>query len=280
MGQPLITNVSDTARWVAAYRAMETRRSDALFRDPLAERLAGERGRAMAAQSPRLTRNGWPLITRTKLIDDLIGACVAEGCDRVLNLAAGLDTRPYRLALPAALTWIEADLPALLDEKERLLAGERPVCALTRERVDLAEEPARGAFIERAVRGSRTLVITEGLLQYLHEEVVCELGRDLARREGVRWWITDVTSPAILTMLRKEMGDKLAQAPMHFAPPNGVAFFEALGWRALEIRSMFHEAARLRRSPLLLRPFALLPAPDPRRPGRARWSAVVRLERT
>ena len=36
-------------------------------------------------------------IARTKLIDDLIAASLAEGCDRVINLAAGLDTRPYRL---------------------------------------------------------------------------------------------------------------------------------------------------------------------------------------
>jgi O-methyltransferase involved in polyketide biosynthesis len=39
-----IGNVSDTARWVAVYRAMETARPDAIFRDPFAERLAGERG--------------------------------------------------------------------------------------------------------------------------------------------------------------------------------------------------------------------------------------------
>jgi O-methyltransferase involved in polyketide biosynthesis len=49
---PLISNVSDTARWVAVYRAWESARPDALFRDPLAGRLAGERGRAIAAAAP------------------------------------------------------------------------------------------------------------------------------------------------------------------------------------------------------------------------------------
>ena len=39
-----IDNISDTARWVAVYRAQETARPDAIFRDPFAERLAGERG--------------------------------------------------------------------------------------------------------------------------------------------------------------------------------------------------------------------------------------------
>src|SRR5438132_927470 len=44
MAEPVIRNVSDTARWTAAFRARETDRPDALFRDPLARKLAGERG--------------------------------------------------------------------------------------------------------------------------------------------------------------------------------------------------------------------------------------------
>ncbi|PRC60941.1 hypothetical protein C6A85_14430, partial [Mycobacterium sp. ITM-2017-0098] len=39
--------------------------------------------------------------SRTKTIDDIITKAISDGCDRVLNLAAGLDTRPYRLNLPA-----------------------------------------------------------------------------------------------------------------------------------------------------------------------------------
>src|SRR5262245_28102368 len=105
MSEPLVSHVSDTARWVAAYRAMETARADPLFEDPLAERVAGERGRSIVARSPARLRSGWSIVTRTKLIDDLVAACVADGCDRVVNLAAGMDTRPYRMALPASLTW-------------------------------------------------------------------------------------------------------------------------------------------------------------------------------
>lgn len=40
---PLIRNISDTARWAAVYRARESQRLDALFRDPFARRLAGAR---------------------------------------------------------------------------------------------------------------------------------------------------------------------------------------------------------------------------------------------
>jgi O-methyltransferase involved in polyketide biosynthesis len=50
----------------------------------------------------------------------------------VVNLAAGLDTRPYRMALPSGLQWIEVDLPDLLVYKAEALAAETPVCTLQR----------------------------------------------------------------------------------------------------------------------------------------------------
>jgi len=59
-------------------------------------------------------------VARTKVIDDVIIEAIAEGCDKVLNLAAGLDTRSYRLNLPPDFAWVEADLPELLAEKERV----------------------------------------------------------------------------------------------------------------------------------------------------------------
>lgn len=44
MNSSPVTGVSDTARWVAVYRAWESARPDALFHDPFAQRLAGDRG--------------------------------------------------------------------------------------------------------------------------------------------------------------------------------------------------------------------------------------------
>jgi methyltransferase (TIGR00027 family) len=220
------------------------------------------------------------MVVRTRLMDDLIVASLAEGCDRVLNLAAGFDTRPYRMALPESLEWIEADLGQMIDEKQRLLERDQPRCRLRRERVDLSDAAARDAFLDRSLEGaSKALVLTEGLLSYLDDEAVRDLGRALASRAGIRWWVLDVTSPAILRMLTRGMGAHLDNAPLKFAPPDGVAFFEQLGWRAKDIRSMFKEAVRLGRVPFVLRIFRFIPDPDPRRPGNARWSAVVRFER-
>ncbi len=279
MSDRLVSNVSDTARWVAVYRAWESAKPDALFHDPFAARLAGEHGEAIAALAPRQVRNGWPTITRTKLIDDLVMASMQEGCDCVINMAAGLDTRPYRLALPPSLEWIEADLPPMIEEKQRVLAGEQPVCRLTRVKVDLSDTAARSELLDRAGGFRKALVLAEGFLIYLEEPQVRTLALDLAARREIRWWVLDIASPAVMQMMLKQMGKLLANAPMKFAPPNGVGYFEALGWKAEDICSLLPSAARFKRLAFPLNLFAHLPQPDPRNVGRARWSAIVRLER-
>jgi methyltransferase (TIGR00027 family) len=275
-----VSNVSDTARWVAVYRAWESARPDALFNDPYAKLLAGERGEAIARQMPAQARSGWPMVARTKLIDDLVQTRVTQGCDCVINLAAGLDTRPYRLDLPDSLRWIEADLPALIEEKEGLLANAQPRCQLRRIKVDLTDTQARVAALQDALGPStQALVLAEGLLVYLDDAQVRDLSRDIAALAGVNSWILDLGSPAILEMMRKGMGATLKNAPLKFAPENGIAFFEALGWRVGEVHSIFHAAVRFRRLPWFLKLFALLPKPNPRKLGKARWSGVVELTR-
>lgn len=110
------------------------------------------------------------MIARTKLMDDWILAAIKQGCDCVVNLAAGFDTRPYRLELPASLRWIEADFPALIEEKQELLRDAQPRCQLHRTKIDLADSDARVAMLKDVVGSSaHALVITEGLLLNLEE---------------------------------------------------------------------------------------------------------------
>lgn len=272
-----ITHVSDTARWTALHRATESARPDALFTDPLAERLAGEHGRAIVARVPRTTRNGWWLVARTKIIDDAITEAIASGCDRVLNLAAGLDTRPYRLDLPADFTWVEADLPTLLTEKTQLLADQTPRCRLTRTAVDLSDPQARDTFLDDALGGAtKALVLTEGLLMYLGDDDVVALAGAI-KRPGVKWWMLDFAGPGLKKMMNKKMAGMLENAPFKFAPENGLAYFENLGWRTVDVEALYLAARRMHRLPMLMRPLAWLPQPDPRHPGRRVWSAVTLL---
>jgi methyltransferase (TIGR00027 family) len=266
-----IANVSDTARWVAMFRAQESSQPDALFHDPFAAQLAGERGRAMAAQTPAIARNGWSFSARTKLIDDLIVDCLEDGCDQVLNLAAGLDARPYRLAVPAELTWVEADLPALIEEKQHALAGEKPRCELIRRSVDLADAVARKGFLAELPDAQRPLVITEGLLPYLADDEVRAISADLAEA-GVRWWITDMMSPTDVRVASRVSRKQLASTPTRFGPAEGTGFFARDGWTEVDAESVLKAAARFKRLPWALRPLSLLPV------GKF-GSTVVRLAR-
>jgi methyltransferase (TIGR00027 family) len=273
-----ITHVSDMARWTALHRATESARADALFHDPLAQRLAGEHGRAIVANVPRSTRNGWWLIARTKIIDDAIAKAISDGCDRVLNLAAGLDTRPYRLDLPPEFPWVEADLPDLLAEKTQLLADQTPRCRLTRAAVDLADPGARDEFFDEALHGAtKALVLTEGLLMYLDNRDVVALSGAINRPE-VTWWMLDFAGPG-LKKLMKKMAGMLQNAPFKFAPENGLAYFEDLGWRTLDVQPLMVAANRFRRLPMFMRPAVWVPQPDPRHPGRRAWSATALLSR-
>lgn len=272
-----ITHVSDTARWTALHRATESARPNALFRDPLAERLAGERGRAIADSFPRSDRNGWWLVARTKVIDDAIADAIAQGCDRVLNLAAGLDTRPYRLDLPPHLTWVEADLPALLAEKTQALSDQVPRCRLTRSAVDLADPRAREAFLNEALSGAtKAFVLTEGLSMYLDDGEVSALSAAIQRPE-VAWWMLDFAFPGLKKRINKNVAGIAENAPFKCAPANGLAFFEDLGWRVVQAESVFEAAHRLHRLPLWMRPLVWLPRLDLRRPGTRPTSAVALL---
>ena len=246
----VITHVSDTARWVAIYRAMESERPDAIFRDPYARSLGGPEGEAIVKAMPRGAMMAWPMIVRTALLDDAIARAVREGADRIVNLAAGLDTRPWRMTLPPSLRWVDVDLPPILAYKAEKLASHAPVCAYEAIAADLTDADARRATLARATTGARcTVVITEGLLVYLEDAQVADLARDIAAQPSVGEWLSDLASPRLLKMMMRSWGSKLAQgnAPFKFAPPNGTAFFETFGWKERDYWSIWEAAIRLGR---------------------------------
>jgi methyltransferase (TIGR00027 family) len=245
-----ISHVSDTALWVAVYRAMESKRKDALFRDPYAERLAGERGKQIVGQLERGQNSAWTIITRTAVLDEMIMDAVRDGADTVLNLAAGLDTRPCRLPLPSGTRWIEVDLPEMIAYKESKLADVRPQCTLERIALDLTDRAARQRLFARLNEESRqALVITEGLLIYLTQDDVAALAEDLHAMPHFRRWLADVLTPELLEWLLKTHFKTFAtgRVQMHFAAPGGAAYFERFGWRAHTIRKMTVESRRLKR---------------------------------
>lgn len=282
MPEPLIRNISDTARWAAVFRARETERRDALFRDPLARKLAGERGEQIAAAMTMHERNSWSWVMRTYLFDQYVVRALATGVDTVLNLAAGLDARPFRMNLPPTLRWIEVDLPELLAYKEEVLAGEKPRCILERVVLDLSDVAKRRAlFAQVGASAKRVLVLSEGLLVYLSPEDVGVLATDLARAPSFRYWAFDIVSPGLLEMLRRQGGGaELAQAgaPFKFAPAEGPGFFARYGWRPLDVQSTFKAAARARRLPWSLKLFSFFPESNGAQ-GKRPWGGICLMER-
>jgi methyltransferase (TIGR00027 family) len=247
-----IENVSDTARWVAVYRAMETARPDAIFRDPFAERLAGERGHQILDEMPQGRASAWPMVVRTAIFDELVlDAVQNKQVDLVVNLAAGLDARPWRLPLPPALRWVDIDLPEILEYKTESLRNEKTACHYEAVTADLKDRAVRQALFARLGAGSsRAIVVTEGLLVYLPPEEVASLAADLHAQPGFVWWLTDLASPKLIQRMTRVWGKKLAEgnSPFLFGPPEGTEFFRPQGWREAQFRSTWHEAQRLNRT--------------------------------
>ena len=281
----ILESISDTARWVAMYRALESDRPDAHFHDPYARLLAGERGEEMVRKLPGFRFGSWPMVVRTCIFDELVLRCVErEGADLVLNLASGLDTRPYRLPLPPTLNWVEVDLPGILDYKVEKLREERPHCRHEAVRLDLNDVAARQALFSRLGKESKKgVVLSEGLLVYLSPEQVGTLAEDLHAQECFRWWVIDLASPILLKRLQKTYGPSLAgaQARMQFAPSEGTEFFRKHGWKEAEFRSTWEESYRLKRQMPFAWFFRLLArlAPPERREMFRRMGANVLLER-
>jgi methyltransferase (TIGR00027 family) len=255
MTSPL-RNVSDTALWVAMYRALESERPDALFHDPYARPLAGERGAAIVQSMPRARSMAWPMVVRTQVMDEILLRLVAEGVKTVINLAAGLDARAFRLDLPPSLRWFDVDLPDMIAYRREQLAAAKPVCRHEHIAADLSDPESHAAVLARVREADvPALAITEGLLVYLTSEQVSALARHIHDEAQVRFWLTDLASPLLLKMLRRTWQPKLsaANAPMQFAPSEGTAFFAPLGWREAEFHSTWEESLRLRRSVPLAR---------------------------
>ena len=281
---PVISHVSDTALWVAIYRAMESERPDAIFKDPYARRMGGARGEAIVRHMPSGTAMAWPMIVRTAVMDEIIMRTVAQGAVTVLNLAAGLDARAFRLALPSTLRWFDVDFPDMIAYRREHLDRVTPGCVHEHVAADLLDAEARRAVFAKAAAQGPVLVVAEGLLVYLTEAQVSDLARALHEEAAMRWWLIDIASPRLMAMLAKTWGKRLAAggAPFKFAPAEGTAFFAPLGWREIEFRSSWTESLRLRRTMRLAWLWEIVARLQPRRKreeGR-RMAGIVLLERT
>lgn len=274
---------------VAAFRAMESARPDALFKDPLAQKLSGEHGQHIIDNLPsRAFLGGWTVVIRTGIIDSFIESALRDGVDTILNLGAGLDTRPYRMNLPSNLKWIEVDYPHMIDFKNEKLAGETPHCQLQRVGMDLADLAARKKFLREACApAKKVLVLTEGVTPYLSNDAVTLLGKDLHAESKIQYWIADYFSAASLKYRKKSgMAKSMKNAPFLFEPPDYFALYAEAGWNKKEIRYFVDESKRVNRPapfPLMIRVITtvtrFLAAPEKRK-AMSQFAGFVLFERS
>jgi methyltransferase (TIGR00027 family) len=248
MAQTLINDVSDTALWVAAFRAIESERPDALFEDKWARPLAGDKGFKLVDATPKQFGKimRYVMAIRTVGIDQLIQKAIGLGIDTVINLGAGLDTRPYRMDLPASLKWVEVDFPGMISYKTEGMRGETPKCHLRRISADLSNAAERDkVFAELAAQTSKALIITEGVIYYLSPDDAAELSKAIHSVPQFTYWIQDYRQgEQAIRRHPEQVKNMLANAPMKFTELYPLDFFAKDGWKVNDVIYMFEEGRR------------------------------------
>ncbi|MBY0441293.1 MAG: SAM-dependent methyltransferase, partial [Mycobacteriaceae bacterium] len=177
----ITTSVGSTALLVAAARALEAQKPDPLASDPYAEvfcnAVGGSWAEVVAGEYPDhlLKSNdfGAPFISfqgaRTRYFDNYFRRAAEADVRQIVILAAGLDSRAYRLSWPVGTTIFELDRPQVLDFKREVLTrqGAQPQAERREIAVDLRQD------WPQALRGNGfdadkpSAWIVEGLLVYL-----------------------------------------------------------------------------------------------------------------
>jgi methyltransferase (TIGR00027 family) len=251
---PFIRNVSDTAWMVAAARAIEAERSDALFGDPLANMLLGTGGPEIIQSIKHRKDNDLSLFiaVRTLLIDKLVTEVVLKhDIDAVVNLACGLCTRPYRLNLPTSLHWIDVDFEPVIQHRKDHLKEVTSSCSITHVAVDLRiDQSRRDLLAETAADFHNILVITEGLLPYLDEKTVMNLAADLLRHPQYKFWLADTYGSSLVSnAVNTEWKEIMEKAKFQFYTGYTPEFFAQQGWTTLKVQTFLNEAKTLNRYP-------------------------------
>ncbi len=255
-----VKHVSHTAWLVAAFRAQESERPDAHFRDPLAKKLLGGLENDYLSKFSKEERSDhWLLAVRTWQIDQLIQKAIQNGVRTIFNLGAGLDTRPYRLSLPVDLltqiSWFEADFPDVVAYKNKTLEKDIPRCKLNRISIDLGNKTERLSLLNLMNQQvGPSLVLTEGLLAYLPHESVSELAQDLILTTSCEYWLMDVFNRSILAVLDNFRNHEVRQSEndgvqLKFMPESMVSFLAPFGWELKDFLSFRSGAIQLNRYP-------------------------------
>lgn len=222
------TSVGSTAVMVAAARAVETERPDALIHDPYARLLVNSAGADVlwehmldpdvAAKIEALDADSAAQLeharsyqaVRTHFFDTYFADAVAAGIRQIVILASGLDSRAYRLDWPAGTTVYEIDQPQVLEFKSTTLAehGATPNAERREVAVDLRQDwPAalRAAGFDPS---APTAWLAEGLLMYLPAEAQDRLFTQIGELSPAGSRVSAETAPRHAEERRQQMRER------------------------------------------------------------------------
>lgn len=171
-------SIAKTSLLTAAMRARETERSESLgrlFTDPFAEALAGAEGAALLNKALAESGEQPAIAVRTAFMDQKINEALDQGVRQIVMLAAGMDTRAYRLKFPKGTRIFELDRKEVLLYKKEKLANVQANCERHALDVDLREDWTAPLLKQGFKSGEKTLWLVEGLLMYLDESQVFTL---------------------------------------------------------------------------------------------------------
>jgi methyltransferase (TIGR00027 family) len=251
--------VALTAQFTAKARAIESQRADGLFHDPWADLFAGRAGNAWLARQ-QTDYPGLSLILRTRFFDDFFAERMEDASLRqVVLLAAGYDTRAYRLAWSEGTRLNEIDQPAVLARKEGLLRreGAAPWCERIAIGVDLASDWMAPLLAAGFTPNRPSIWLLEGLLMYLTQTEAETAINSITRLTSQDSWIgMDLLNSATLTSRwTKERMARLAQRgmPWQFGIDDPRAWLTMLRWDA-QVTTPEAVGRRLERWPYPPRP--------------------------
>lgn len=177
----ITTSVGSTALFVATARALEEQKPDPLAVDPFAEvfcrAVGGDWAGVLDGKVPdhqlKTDDFGQHFVNfqgaRTRYFDNYFRQAADDGVRQVVILAAGLDSRAYRLDWPAGTTIFELDQPQVLEFKREVLAehGAQPHAERREIAVDLREDWPQALRDSGFDPSKPSAWIAEGLLIYL-----------------------------------------------------------------------------------------------------------------
>jgi methyltransferase (TIGR00027 family) len=263
-----LSNLGMTAVAVAYARSIETARSDRSFSDPWAEDFVQASGWNLPEWDDPAVSTTWTallnlVVVRTCFLDEVVLDATRAGCEQVVLLGAGLDTRGLRLPFPPLTQVFEVDTTEVLDFKDSVLARAQCRPASEASRVSVPSD-LRGPWVAALHQsgfdsGQRSVWVAEGLLQYLspqHNDQLLAQVSELSPPNS-RLGVTLTPAGTIATVLSPQAAGPLIMTTLADVPPEAVRalwksdgpadpqrWLAHHGWRASIVDAAQHARAR------------------------------------